>query len=509
MMNRAGLKFLAGLIGAAMVLLPFTGLDSLPRAVRSQIAAERSALQTAKSQLRNTQEKVTTYLQSEPELFRTIPASQRWPEQLNDASRDLESASRDDSRLTTLEKENRRQDRQSAEALLSHERQLRSTALNHSTDVEKQASHWVDLKRRLPDVLQQMSRDYQAIHAYDFAAASASIQKAEADWPEKKADLENRLSALRANAAQADSLWQSSAVARRQATAAEFAGLDFGTLFAAAETLHATAADLPDKTSALQSLASQLYVSWDKMLVDMRARDGHYDQQIRTVTTRDGKTASDEKWITVSSAAYRSMQNNLGMAVEHKPVGKYDSEAERVAQPAGFAYMAPPGQRNQYGYWEQRNGQDFWVFYGQYALMRDLLFNRDYRPLDRGDWDGYRTQQSRGQTYYGQDSATAAPKYGTQGAATQDRYSGSTFSKSGGFKDSQYATKSGGYRDSKYASPGARTPGGDSAPRSFGSGSRPEERNAVPAPSRPSYRPPSRPAPSYRPPSAPRRFGRR
>jgi hypothetical protein len=171
--------------------------------------------------------------------------------------------------------------------------------------------------------------------------------------------------------------------------------------------------------------------------------------------------------------------------------------------------MAPPGQRNQYGYWEQRNGQDFWVFYGQYALMRDLLFNRDYRPLDRGDWDGYRTQQSRGQTYYGQDSATSAPKYGTQGSATQDRYAGSTFSKSGGFKDSQYATKSGGYRDSKYASPGARTPGGDSAPRSFGSGSRPEERNAVPAPSRPSYRPPSRPAPSYRPPSAPRRFGRR
>jgi len=50
-----------------------------------------------------------------------------------------------------------------------------------------------------------------------------------------------------------------------------------------------------------------------------------------------------------------------------------------VAQPAGFAYVAPPSQgSNQYGYWEHRGGGDFWVFYGQYALLRDLLFNRQY-----------------------------------------------------------------------------------------------------------------------------------
>src|SRR5260370_116564 len=72
----------------------------------------------------------------------------------------------------------------------------------------------------------------------------------------------------------------------------------------AGATVHGTATDLPDKTAALQALTGQLYVSWDKMLIDMRARNGQYDQQIRTVTTRDGKTTSDEKWITVSSAAY-------------------------------------------------------------------------------------------------------------------------------------------------------------------------------------------------------------
>ena len=85
------------------------------------------------------------------------------------------------------------------------------------------------------------------------------------------------------------------------------------------------------------------------------------------------------------------MRNDLGMAIEHKSAGKYDSEAEHVAQPAGFAYIAPPGQSNQYGYWNNSGGQNFWVFYGQYALMRDLLFHRGYRPLDYYEYRDYRT----------------------------------------------------------------------------------------------------------------------
>src|SRR3989442_974607 len=124
-MNQGGLKFIAALVGTVMVVLPFAGLDSLPRAVRSQITAERNALSAAQSKLRSTQDEVTRDLRSEPDLFRAIPASQHWPEQLNDAGRDLGAAARDTTQLTALERENRRQDRQRPEALLSHERQLR------------------------------------------------------------------------------------------------------------------------------------------------------------------------------------------------------------------------------------------------------------------------------------------------------------------------------------------------------------------------------------------------
>jgi hypothetical protein len=339
------------------------------------------------------------------------------------------------------------------------------------------------------------------------------VARAGADWPAKRPDLESRLAGLRALAAEPERTWQSSAEARRRAAASDAAGVDYAALLGAAGAVKAAATDLPKRGEELKALAGQLYTGWDKVLVDMEERGTgkarEYNQKIRTVRTRiedveSKKSAitSEEQWTDVSRETYLARRDHLGMVVEHKSPGQYDSEAESVAQPAGFAYVAPPSVRsNQYGYWDRRDGRDFWVFYGQYALLRDLLFNHGYQPLPRYEYEQYRGYAQRGQTYYGRDTSaggTAAPKYGSQGTATQERYSGSTYARGGGFKDSSYASRSGGYRGSQYSTPGARTPGGDASPRTFGRT----------APSRPS--PPAARAPRPMPrPSAPRSFGRR
>jgi hypothetical protein len=274
--------------------------------------------------------------------------------------------------------------------------------------------------------------------------------------------------------------------------------VDYGALLTGADELNTSAAALAQKSDELKSRTGQLYDSWDKVLVDMETRGigsaRAYDQKIRTIRTHAGATTSEEKWVEVSPVTYNGMRNDLGMAIEHKPAGKYDSEADHVAQPAGFAYMAPPSQgSNQYGYWDNRGGQSFWVWYGQYALLRDLLFNHSYRPLPRYEWEDYRDWRGRGQTYYGRDAEAGAPKYGSNGTATQERYSGSTYAHSGGFRDSPYASKSGSYRDSPYASRSAREPEADHSGRMFGSHSEPS----------PHAEPHFRPAPR----SAPRSFG--
>jgi hypothetical protein len=493
---------LAVLLSAAIVVVLFAGLDSLPRDIRNQIGAERTAYAAAQKQLESSKAEVARDRAQEPELFAALPSAAGYGGRLASGQNMLAAASRDLDDLAALEKRNRRSDRDRAASLLQHARQARENALAEAEGVRKDAAHWIDLKQRLPQEVQDMERDYKAVQALDLGGLTAAVQKAQGDWPEKKSDLETRLAAVKTTAAGAEQAWQSSAEARRAAAANQTAKVDYGVLFGAADKLKTAAADLPKQADGLKSLAGQLYGSWDKLLVDMRSRDGKYEQQIRTVRTqvadasaKNGTTASEDNWVEVSRAQYQAMERNLGMAIEHKPTGKYDIESERVAQPPGFAYMAPPGQSNRYGYWDNSGGHSFWVFYGQYALMRDLLFSRDYRPLDRYEYENYRRYEDRRQTYYG-EGAGGGQKYGTAGSSTQEHYSGSTFARGGGFKDSKYASKPGGYSSSKYASPG-----GDRSGQTFG-------RQASPPPAR-SYRPSPVPRPSMPRSSPGRSFGRR
>jgi hypothetical protein len=309
-----------------------------------------------------------------------------------------------------------------------------------------------------------------------------------------------RLTALRAIRADGEQAWQSSDAMRRKAEAKDLAGLDYAGLLTSAETLHTDATALPVRTAELQSLNGQLYTSWDKVLVDLRDRKSggvrDYEEEIRTVKTKfpdaagtNGVTTSDEAWLEIPPATYKVSENNIGMSIAHKPVGKYDTEVDEVPEPAGFAYMAPVGQRNQYGYWDHNSGGNFWVFYGQYALMRDLFWGHSYRPIPSYEWESYRTARSSGQTYYGRDEAGSAPKYGTHGTFTQQHYS-----------DSRYMRSAGGYSSSKYAS-GSLRKGESGEGHTFGSGSKPPSSGFKPR--TPSFRP------SFRPPSGGRSFGRR
>ena len=508
-MSRNTLKILAVVLTVLIVVIGFNALDHLPGSVKAAIASERTAIASAQKQIASTQDAVQREVQSNSALFHSIPASQQWPGRFQQASAILGTANRDMAELSQLEQHGHRNDANRAESLLAGVRGLRTNALAQSGAIQTEADNWIARSKRLPAEAQQMEQNYKAIHAFDLTPVRATVQRAEADWPDKKTDLDSRLASVTAIVTSSDDVWQSAAKSRAD-VAKPPPDFDYGEFLSAGDDLKTSAASLPVKSAELQALAGQLYDNWDKILVDMEVRgigsNRAWDQKIRTVrthladaTAKSGSTTSEDKWVDVSQATYNTMRDDLGMAIEHKPAGKYDSESDHVAQPAGFAYMAPPAQgSNQYGYWEHRDGQSFWVFYGQYALMRDLLFNHQYRPLPRDDWEGYRTYSQRGQTYYGRDFESGGTKYGSSGTATQERYAGSTYGKSGGFRDSEYASKSGTYRSSPYATPSTRN-GGDSSGHTFGR----NEPHAAPAPS---YHPAPRPS---RPSGGGRTFGGR
>ena len=255
--------------------------------------------------------------------------------------------------------------------------------------VRKDAAHWIELKQHLPQEVQDMERDYQAIHAVDLAAAAAAVQKASRPTGRRRRPIwRSRLaSASRAMEARSDELWQSSADARRAAAANDFAKVDFAHPLRRRRraedrrrrTAQAERADQDAERAALPILGQDPGRHGS-------ARQGNareYDQKIRTIRTtvadatgKPGASTSDEKWVDVSKAQYQAdARRTWAWRSSTRPPASTTRRASASCSRPGFAYMAPPGQSNQYGHWDHHDGRDFWVFYGQYALMRDLLFN--------------------------------------------------------------------------------------------------------------------------------------
>ena len=251
-MSRRGLEFLAVFLSFLIVIVVFAGFDNLPRQLRADVVAEQQQLPQTEKQFQGARDEVTRDLASDPDLFRAHSMNTVFPERFRIAEAELQGAKKDAAALQQLLKTNRRQDRERAERLLKEETALRTGALKEASLILGEAQHWVDLKRNLPAQLKQMESDRQTLQSWDFAPITAVVQRAETNWPDKKANLEARLSALRAIPAGASKVWQDSDAMRRKAESKDLAGLDYAALLTAAEALHDDASALPARTGELE-----------------------------------------------------------------------------------------------------------------------------------------------------------------------------------------------------------------------------------------------------------------
>jgi hypothetical protein len=464
-------------IASALLLASCAGL---PRSLRNEIAQEKERLQQAERQLKHSEETVRDDIAHAPDLFKGTPVVSEWPAKLQSARGTLDRANTD---LQQLDKfSGRDQDR--AARLLRDERSLRESALHDSEAVEEDAAKWLDFQKNVPHYLAEMQREYDQIHAADLAPVTQTVAKAEQDWPAKKGVLDSRLAALRQSSEAAETEWRTTETARQDAMAGNATGAEIATLIQANQTLATDARNLTTGANELTAQSGQLYDAWDKILVDLdtshRGFDTVYSEKIKTVHTKKGEVTSDERWVDVSPSAYRAVDKDLGMAIAHKDAGLFDSEAQTTAQPPGFAYIASPSQgSNQYGYWTHSGGQSFWTFLPQYLIMRELLWGHNYQPIYINEYNGYSTALRSGRTYYGNETPAAPPKYGSHGTFTEQRYAGSRYVQSGGFKGSAYssnrtaepysAPKS--FRPEPNESPVGKRFGSNSGGQRFGSGS--------------------------------------
>jgi hypothetical protein len=429
-------------------------VGGLPPSLQREIADENQKIETARHDLARLQSTVQQQAAQAPDFYNGTTEPAQWLTTLTTARANLDRAQNDARRLANLPRS--RDEQAQAERLLFEERTLLQDSTQLSKSVQESAAHWQSLRNDQAAFLAHMHGEYQTIHTADLNSLAKTISQADKDWPGKASDLDHRLADLRAVQPAAETEWSSTATLRQQASTGKIAGAQAETLISTDSTLSSQAQTLTSEPAHLTSLCAQLYNSWDKILTDLDEShygdDPLYRERLKTVTThyldvptKKTETHSEEHWTTVSESSFHKVTNDLGMAVSHKDAGHYDSEAENTPQPPGYAYVASPEQgSNQYGYWtHNRGGESFWTFLPQYLILRELLWNHDYRPVAATDYGAYRMAQRAGTSYYGQRTPSAPPTYGSHGTFTQSHYAGSRYVQSGGFSGSSYASRGG------------------------------------------------------------------
>ncbi|MEP6713935.1 MAG: hypothetical protein ABJC09_00070 [Terriglobia bacterium] len=421
------MKSKLGVLAVGALVLAACG--GLPRSVRNEIASENEKLDSAAKQIDRYEKNV------KEEFVAGAATSPEWPARFREARLKLSNARTAAGELARLERRGDKESVLRAQRLLGDQRRERMAAVEEAEGVEASANRWLDFEKNPAHAAAQMQSDYDAIHSFDLSPVEKVVARAEQDWPSKKSDLDRRLGSLRDIKQKAETQFDTKA--------------PIATLIANEEALSTEAMVLPREASELTAMSGQLYNSWDKILEDLDVTNGVYREKLKTVRTHfvdvaDKKTevSTDTSWTDVSPTAYQAVAKNLGMAIGHKDAGLYDSEAQNVAQPPGFAYIASPSVgSNQYGYWSHNEGGSFWTFLPQYLIMRELFWGNSYRPVMVNEYNGYYNAQRVGRSYYGQETPASPPKYGSHGTFTEQRYSSSRYVQSGGFKSSAYASR--------------------------------------------------------------------
>lgn len=450
-MERRGLGVLALILIGLMVLVATAGLDGLPGSLKKSVEAESGVLSHDQEALQQDRTRIEAAIRQDPALF--AKEADQWRASLNQDNTKFADARAKLASVQQLAKANRRGDESSVEAGLNEIHTLLGDALRDASAVDAEAQRRLAFKKALPQRLEAMASSYQTLESVATDSDEASIRKAMTDWPAKSQDLQMRLDALTNLEKRGQQVWDSSAQLRDSAAKNSLADSDIETLSSDADQLGSLTQQARDALASDNALAGQLYVGWDKLLVEVE-HGSEPREKVRIVRTRfpdstltHGETTSEERWEPLAAKLVGRSEEPDGMVIEHKPAGKYDSEADDATQPPAYAYIAPAGQSNAYGYW----GGGIWHWLPEYLLLSQLLHS-SREPIYLPDYDAYRYARSRGETYYGRNREYAPPERSS--GSGNGWYSERPRSSSpGGFSSSPYRSR-GTFSSSPYRSRG-------------------------------------------------------
>lgn len=442
-------------LGAGLGLIAFFFTRGLPDDALAAATAAREAITRSQTEVADARKSFAaalaedkSYLAARPEITAADAEIQRRAQAIAALHQSL------DTRLDPLIADD---DHGDAAQLIAAAREISTQAAQATAGLGQIAQVAPTLLRYKRDHVRILETARDQIAAAERVAADPTlaqhIELATTRYPEARDALAKRYRAVTEHAA---SIAQTGASLEQHAARAPPDYLvDYVAAGKAADAIAQGHDKLQKLRADLDTDIAELGKSIDRILVDMKRENGKYYHQYKVIENGVERTTGFEE---VTQSKYAQHEDHLGMAIYSKPEGKLAEEATTVASPPGYAYVGNP----RYGQWQQSNGQSFWVFYGQYALMRDLLWGAGrYSPIGRDAYGSYRDTVRTGKPYYGSQR-----EYGTQGTQTRTRYANSNYYKDQtrtGYRGSNYQgssnSRAGRFQGSEYQGSSNRSAG--------------------------------------------------
>ncbi len=162
------------------------------------------------------------------------------------------------------------------------------------------------------------------------------------------------------------------------------------------------------KRSPIDRISSNLknVPEYTVILDDMQSRGSVFRQYYHKYKVIIKEDTQYTGFVRVSESYYKKNENYLGMALLSKTADGYI----KTPSPPGYQYVGD----SRYGEWQQdRSGNSFWAFYGQYMFMSHM-FGMVSRPVYRSDYGAYTDYRKGNRPYYGSKN-----QYGTNGTVTK------------------------------------------------------------------------------------------
>lgn len=458
------LKLLAIGLSGLLVLLVVIGLFSggLPDYAIKNFREQENIFQKKHKKASNKIKEIRATLKRHKNYLGPIAARENWQERLKAIEEEFQKGNKIiENKASELIKKDNSDDRPKL-ALLNQK--LRKIGKKQEAALEliyNDVQAYAAYKESHEKYYQKAKATYQGIRDYSLDQVKTKIAQGRSDWPQKDSYFRKKLKLLQVYKNSARKQWQTVQNEFKKPEGKK----NYMVFGQAVQDLQRKYRSLKKEDKGLQSRVDQLYYSMSRVLEDMKkvrskkAADIYKDSKgiahmhkYRVVKVyQDGRRKKKVSWYYVKPSIYKQHKNHAGMTVYHKKLGQFISEGKYKASPPGYNYVGD----KRYGRWERGpSGQSMWAWYGQYAFMRSMFWGRSYySPINRSDYNTYRSYRNRNKTYYGRTSS-GKKKYGTTGTYTRKRYSSSRYVRSRNrshYRSSSSRRSYRSYRSSSYS----------------------------------------------------------